>query len=58
MLYVSPVPVGAETVIVPATEQVGWVTATVADAGAVGCELITATVAMEIQPLAFLTVTL
>jgi hypothetical protein len=46
-------------VIVPvATEQVGWVTATVADAGVVGCELITATVALEIQPLVFLTITL
>ena len=45
--------------IVPvATEQVGWVTATVGDAGVVGCELITATVAFEIQLLAFVVVTL
>ena len=58
MLKVIPEPVGVETVIVPvATEQVGWIIETVADVGTAGCELITAIVALEIQPLAFLTVT-
>ena len=59
MLYVSPAPVGAVTVILPvATDQVGCVVLTVAAVGVEGCALITPAVGIEIHPCAFSTVTL
>jgi hypothetical protein len=54
-----PDPVGAVTVMVPvAKEHVGCVNETVGAAGVAGCALITAEVAEEVHPLAFLAVTL
>ena len=54
-----PVPVGAVTVILPvATEQVGWTVVATGAVGAAGAALMVTDVAVEIQPEAFLAVTL
>ena len=60
MLYCSPAPVGAETVMVPVgVVQVGWVvTAAVGAAGAAGTAFTVNAVTGEVQPPAFCTVIL
>jgi hypothetical protein len=58
MLYVIPAPVGAVMVIVPVAEaHVVWVRETVGAAGVAGCAFIVAVVPGEVQPAAFLAVT-
>ena len=51
MLYVIPVPIGAEIVIVPvATVHEGWVIFTVGAAGVAGCGFTVTVLGNEKQP--------
>ena len=59
MLYVIPVPVGDDIVIVPvATAQVGWVTVAVGADGVAGCAFTVTLVTADTQPALLLAVTL
>ena len=59
MLYVIPVPVGDDIVIVPvATAQVGCVTVAVGAAGVAGCAFTVTLVTADTQPALLLAVTL